>query len=813
MNRTRTAPAEVSESALADLVERFVDRLVAEEAVDLEAFLADHPDEADSLRSALGAAEAMAALRRPSRGGGLAAGLGPGLEGGTLGDYRIIREIGRGGMGVVYLAEQASLRRTVALKVLPDASAIDPRRVARFRLEVQAAAALNHPRIVPIFAVGCERSVHFYAMRFIEGRSLAEAIAGPSGRADFERAARLIAEAAEALEHAHSMGILHRDVKPANLLIDGEGQLWVADFGLAGFLGGGDLTQTGDLIGTIRYLSPEQAEGRRILDPRSDVYGLGATLYELLTLRPAFDGHDRQDLLRRIARDEPVGPRRIDPTIPRDLGTIVARAMAREIADRYGSAGDLAADLRRHLAGRPIRARPLGLPGRLRRLARRHRAAVATVAVAAGLAMGGLAVGLGLLWAEQGRTKDNLRVSILALDEFCLAAARVEPGRDPEQDQSLRALQRKALAIYDRVLLRNPGDPDARLAAFRANHRLANILAATPDSREADAIYRSAADHLARLGPRPEDKADLLGDRGAALAATRPEAQGLLREALAGHRRLALEHPDQPRFRRAIARDALGLSQTIGIARPAEAEEKERLQREAVAIRRSLDDGSFEARRELAEALGFLGHLLVATGKPRPGRESFAAARDLIEGLKPGSATDPSRRRRIIALQSLLATPRYCERPIDPGETLRAARETHDARATLAADFPTIPDFRAELAWSLHTLAEAEWRLDRAGDSLADAGRSVALFDRLIAEHPTVDFYRRWMLMASESLADHLAADHRPADALGLLRRAIEVAAARPTSPARLARLRVAAAELEANLSAPAVSYPGSAAP
>ena len=170
-------------------------------------------------------------------------------------------------------------------------------------------------------------------------------------------AARLALQAAEALAHAHGLGIIHRDIKPANLLVDPAGHLWVADFGLAHFVDGGDLTQTGDVIGTLRYLSPEQAQGRRNLDARTDVYSLGATLYELATLRPAFDGHDRQELLRQIASDEPIPPRRLDPTIPRDLETILASAMAKEVDDRYGSATELADDLRRFLDGRPILAR------------------------------------------------------------------------------------------------------------------------------------------------------------------------------------------------------------------------------------------------------------------------------------------------------------------------------------------------------------------------------------------------------------------------------------------------------------------------
>jgi serine/threonine protein kinase len=260
---------------------------------------------------------------------------------GTLGDFRILREVGRGGMGVVYEAVQISLGRPVALKVLPFAAALDARQLQRFKNEAQAAAQLHHTNIVPVYAVGCERGVHFYAMQLIDGQTLAAVIAdlrqrahegeapadpqqtlayvpGPcpaaaAGQADtplaqalsterptrslafFRTAARLGGQAAQALEHAHQMGIIHRDVKPGNLMIDGRGNLWVTDFGLAHIQSDSKLTMTGDLLGTLRYMSPEQALGQRVVvDHRTDVYSLGATLYELLTLKPAFDGRDRQ---------------------------------------------------------------------------------------------------------------------------------------------------------------------------------------------------------------------------------------------------------------------------------------------------------------------------------------------------------------------------------------------------------------------------------------------------------------------------------------------------------------------------------------
>ena len=291
-----------------------------------------------------------------------------------LGDYRVLREIGRGGMAVVYEAEQISLGRRVALKVLPFAAAIDPKQRQRFQIEAQAAAQLHHAHIVPIFGLGYDHGIHYYAMQFVEGRSLAAildelrsfnlaiatTVEKPT-RPDREfchNAARLGTEAANALDHAHGLGIVHRDIKPANLLIDPDGSLWITDFGLARYRSDLSLTHTGDMVGTLRYMSPEQALARRdVVDQRTDIYSLGITLYEQLTLQHAFDGRDHQELLRQIALDEPTLPHRLNPAIPRDLETIVLKAMAKEPSNRYTTAQELAADLRRFLEDKPIRAR------------------------------------------------------------------------------------------------------------------------------------------------------------------------------------------------------------------------------------------------------------------------------------------------------------------------------------------------------------------------------------------------------------------------------------------------------------------------
>jgi serine/threonine protein kinase len=408
---------------LAELIDGLAARLQAGEAVDVEAVAREHPAHAGQLRELLPALGALDELSRSGEAGRSDGAWPEATLAGVLGDFRIIREVGRGGMGIVYEAEQVSLRRRVALKVLPFAGTLDPRQLQRFHNEAQAAACLHHTHIVPVHFVGCERGVHFYAMQFIDGQTLGELIrqlqragrpqpagtgaptevytppgvagspgattepvapretqasGGPGrGAGHFRRLAVLAVQAAEALDHAHQAGVVHRDVKPGNLLLDSGGKLWVTDFGLAHVQSGANLTVTGDLVGTLRYMSPEQALARRVvIDHRTDVYSLGATLYELLTLRPAFDGADRQDLLRQIAFEEPQPPRRLDRSIPAELQTIVLKAMEKNPSDRYATAQELADDLRRFLADQPIRARRPSWWQVARKWARRHRPAV-----------------------------------------------------------------------------------------------------------------------------------------------------------------------------------------------------------------------------------------------------------------------------------------------------------------------------------------------------------------------------------------------------------------------------------------------------
>lgn len=368
-----------------------------------------------------------------------------------LGDFRLIREIGRGGMGTVFEAEQISMGRLVALKVLPFAAIVDANSLQRFRNEVRAAAALNHPNIVPVYSVGEERGVHFYAMQLIRGRTLADLISelradrAPSSRplADearidsavstqarlstvvdsrrdtevYRSAATLGIQAAQALQHAHDQGVLHRDIKPSNLLLDSAGQLFIVDFGLARIEADAGLTMTGDLLGTLRYMPPEQALAKRVvIDHRADIYSLGISLYELLALQPAFSEKDRSELLKQIAFDEPMPLRKLDRQIPADLDTIVHKAVAKNPADRYQSCQQFADDLGAFLENRPINAKPPTYATRTAKWSQRHwKVLTAAASMLLVIALGSLVSTVALL-AERRHTQQAADESKAVVD-------------------------------------------------------------------------------------------------------------------------------------------------------------------------------------------------------------------------------------------------------------------------------------------------------------------------------------------------------------------------------------------------------------
>lgn len=285
----------------------------------------------------------------------------------NFGDYEILKEIARGGMGVVYKARQISLDRIVAIKMILPGPCAQEDEIARFRLEAEATARLRHPNIVTVHEVGCIKGQPYYTMDFIDGPSLSQRVA--AGPLPGRLAARLMMTVARALNHAHTHGIIHRDVKPSNILLDAEEEPHVTDFGLAKRLGGDSChTRTGAVMGTPSYMSPEQADGKtKELGPPCDIYGIGAVLYELITGRPPFRSDTPVDTIMHVLEREPAPPRLLNPKIDRDLETICLKCLEKNSKQRYVSADALAADLNRYINGESISARSFNMLDRLGR--------------------------------------------------------------------------------------------------------------------------------------------------------------------------------------------------------------------------------------------------------------------------------------------------------------------------------------------------------------------------------------------------------------------------------------------------------------
>ncbi len=357
-----------------------------------------------------------------------------------FGDYEIIRELARGGMGVVFEARQVSLSRKVALKMILAGQLANDTDVKRFYSEAQAAANLDHPGIVPIFEVGQHEGQHYFSMGFVEGQSLSQRL--NEGPLAARGAATLMVTVADAIEYAHQCGVIHRDLKPGNILLDQKGNPRVSDFGLAKKVNGDSaLTGSGQIMGTPSYMPPEQAGGHRgEVGPPADVYALGATLYALVTGRPPFQAATAMDTVLMVVGEEPVSPRRLNASIPRDLETICLKCLEKEPGRRYTSAAFLAEDLRRFLAGEPILARPVGSMERLRKWARRRPAAAALVSVSS-LTFIAFSTG-SILYSTQLRDF-NTRLQG-ALDD-------AKQKRDEAETQRRRALDQEQLALTARI--------------------------------------------------------------------------------------------------------------------------------------------------------------------------------------------------------------------------------------------------------------------------------------------------------------------------------------------------------------------------
>lgn len=555
------------------LASEFVERLRKGEQPSVCEYVAKHPDLAEDINSlfpTIIAAERLKVSRERSSDGAVSLGAAS-LE--RLGDLRIIREIGRGGMGVVFEAEQESLGRRVAVKVLPRQALLDPKHLRRFLREARIAANLHHTNIVEVFGVGEHTGFHYYVMQYIHGVGLDAVIsclvkAAPSHPAtsiqtqlteaavrqligeehanDTQRAiglqywrsvARIGLQAADALHYAHAQGTLHRDIKPANLLLDTSGVVWLTDFGLARTIRPDDVSMAGDVVGTLRYMAPERFSGQ--VDRRSDIYSLGLTLYELLTLEPAYSDTDRTHLIQRITHEPPPPPRRSNPQIPRDLETVILKAVAQDANHRYTSAEELADDLRRFLEDRPILARRANPVERLGRWCRRNKVVAGLtgmilfllVLVAIVASIGYVRTKTALQGEENERVKAqaNADLAVEAIDRIferfspnptilrlrlrmeSPEGETIEVPSTPVLSKEAAALLEELLPFYDRLAQQTGNEAGLRERTAEANRRVAAIRQRLGQFDQAVKAYQQAITIFEELGARsPSAKASQL---------------------------------------------------------------------------------------------------------------------------------------------------------------------------------------------------------------------------------------------------------------------------------------------------------------
>jgi serine/threonine protein kinase len=788
-------PASPEASELNELVAACLSRMGSDGEAGLEALCREHPGYAERLRTR------VRLLRQ--------AGLVPeaGLERAfpeRLGDFRLIERLGAGGMGVVYLAEQASLGRRVALKLIRPDCLYFPGARARFAREVAAVARLAHPGIVPVHVVGEESGIPFFAMELVRGASLEalireladrdpallegahllgalERLAGelappgaaaapPFGGSYADACLWIAREVAQALEHAHERGVLHRDVKSSNVMLSPEGRALLVDFGLAASESAEALTRSGTLLGSLPYMAPEQIEGREA-GRQADVYGLGVVLYELLVLRRPFEAAAVEDLRRQVLEARPARLRARVPALSRDVEAVVAAAMAPEPERRYASAADFARDLTRLLERRPVEARAAGPWLGLARWTTRHRGAAAALAiglftaVAGPLVFGYQQMRLSARIAQQRERADAERR--LADEQRALAdeqrvLAEEQRVAADEQRQLAEANLAKALEAVQ-VMLVQVGDESLESVPQMERVRRELLVAA----RRLYGELEAGAGGSAELRRRRADVGIALAGLDAIAGERASEEAGLL-AAIAELEDLAATEPEESGGPLGLALVRLGL---LRKEQGRVAESLALLERAEAALDRS---GGPDANRTRLELLFARSNALRALGRIT---EAEAVIEDAIAAGRACVEADPDDRRVFWRFTGLLHERGQVLLDLDPARAVEPMQETLELVRTKLEQDPLDVYLRSRFCEASSNLGNALSRLGRHEEALAVTQEGEARATDLVRDFPTVGRYRDVLAVLRFNRATQLGWLDRNEEALSAYEDAVETLA------------------------------------
>lgn len=712
-----------------------------------------------------------------------------------FGDYDIVELIARGGMGVVYKAQQRKLNRTVALKMILAGAFARPHDIERFYAEAEAAAGLQHPNIVRIHDVGQLDGQHYFSMDYIEGTSLGDLV--HRSPLDDERAAGIARKIALAVHYAHTQGIIHRDLKPANVLLDKNDEPHLTDFGLAKTLESDRrLTVTGAVLGTPNYMPPEQATGAHDeVGPRSDVYAIGAILYEMLTGRPPFSAPTSHEVIQQVIKNEPVSLRSLNPAIPAELETICEKCLQKDPLARYASALDLAEDLSHYLAGEPIQARPVSGIQRAANWCRRNPlVAGLTGAVVGAAAIAILAVvvayfqtadALARSKVDQQLAEDSFQDARKAVDQFFLRVSEEVLLGQPGLQQVRRDLLSEAQKYYQKFIDRRGNDPKLREELALTRYRLGWVTAELESPQKAIPIYREARTaQEALLAAKPGDfdlryhLSNTLNALGIALhrSGEMDEARRAYEATLELREGLVKDFPKNIETRRKLANAQMNLGlwhkDREEFQKAIEAYDDAQAARELLL--KEKDDPA--VRRDLAVGFYNLGILAMEVGDPMAGETALrGAVRDFARLLSADPKHIANRQGLALAwktLADLLADQKQPQPALDAYEKARGEFEV------LAIDNPTVPEYRGNLAMTLTGRGELQLEEQQAESAAGDFAEALRLLNPIVLAQPE---HADFTLQLVAALRGRAAAKHALGDAAGAkadLTRALELLAA-----------------------------------